>query len=74
MRAPLPPWSGFSNAGHVMEASTRRKALTSLNVMDRGVSMPSVWRSVAWALLLNSSANTSAPFSTRAPRRSRVRM
>ena len=47
---------------------------TSLNVIDHGVSMPSVRSSVACALLLNSSAKTSAPLRTRAPRRSSVRM
>ena len=51
-----------------------RSAATSLNVIERGVSMPSVCSSVACALLLNSSAKTSAPFSTRAPSRSSVRM
>ena len=52
----------------------RAARATSLNVIERGVSMPSVRSSVACALLLSSSAKTSAPLSTRAPSRSSVRM
>ena len=51
-----------------------RSARGSLNVIDRGQSIPSVRRSVACALLLNSSANTSAPLRTRAPSSSSERM
>jgi hypothetical protein len=74
MRAPLPPWSGLSTAGQVMRSAKRCRADTSLKVMERGVAMSSVRSSVACTLLLNSSANTSAPFSTRAPSCSSVRM
>ena len=48
-------------------ANARQRVRRSLKVIERGVSMPSVRSSVAWALLLSSSAKTSAPLSTRAP-------
>ena len=73
MRAPLPPWSGFSSAGQ-RSPPVRSRGPTSLNVIDRGPSMPSVRNNVAWALLLSSSAKTSAPLRTRAPSRSSDRI
>ena len=57
-----------------LRSRRRASAATSLNVIERGQSMPSVRSSVACALLLNSSANTSAPLSTRAPSSSSDRM
>jgi hypothetical protein len=74
MRAPLPPWSGLSIAGQVISSACARSAAGSLNVIERGVSIRRVRSSVACTLLLSSSANTSAPLSTRAPQRSSVRM
>ena len=58
---------GFEQRRPAEPSASAPSAPTSLKVIERGESMPSVRRSVACALLLNSSAKTSAPLSTRAP-------
>ena len=63
MRAPLPPCSGFNMAGK-RKSSRRAKTSMSLNMIERGCSIPSFLSRATCARLESSKAKTSKPLRT----------